>query len=80
MTVPQLIRKPVRLVAEDQHSAFRVAHAPQITPPFCGEEKGLAERRQGRGEGVPVRPHTGLDVLPIIEPGAADAFLVEREP
>ena len=43
------------------------------------EEVGLAERRKLGFEFVPAGPRPDVDVLPIVETGALDLALIERE-
>src|SRR5262249_38274993 len=64
-----------------QHDVLRRGErrVPDETSRSGREEVRLAQRGQLALEGLPVRPHPQVDVLPVIEPGAAHLALVERK-
>lgn len=73
------IRQTAGLPPEHQHDVFREFRFCVHPDCFRAEEKRLAETRQLALEVLPRRPEPEIDVLPVIEAGAAHLALVERK-
>src|SRR3954470_13186050 len=78
----KLLRQPARLASEHEddigwRTEWRV---PQQARCLRGEEIRFAERRQLALERFPARPHTQVDVFPVVEASALHLALIQREP
>src|SRR5262245_13183578 len=73
--------KPARLTAKHQHNilACPKGRIPEHTLGVRREKERGSEGRQGLIERFPARRDSQVDVLPVVETGAPDLALVERE-
>src|SRR5579884_945279 len=77
----ELLGQATGLAAEDEHDILRLAErrVPKKPRRFRREEERFAEPRQLLLERLPARPHSQIDVLPVVESCALHLALVERE-
>src|SRR6185312_14414804 len=75
----QVLWQADALAPEDQDRGPRVGHLLKRPHAAGGEEERRPQRRQRALEVVPARPDLGADARPVVEPGAPDLFVLERE-
>lgn len=76
--VEKLRRKPGRFTSEHEHVARTERRFPDRPPRRFGE-KEVAAFGEGLGERFPIRDVFEVEVLPIVESGAAEPFFIEPE-
>ena len=75
-----LSRQSSRLPSEHKNCPLAVVDIPEGPLRLRAEKNRIPEGRQLRFEVGPTAPYPRFDMLPIVEPGALDLTLVEREP